>query len=60
MQILAHAHELMLDGVDERYPARIDNVLRHADSRPDILTIGRSYKNADARWLLYPSAAADA
>ena len=39
----------MLDGVDERYPARIDNVLRHADSRPDILTVGRSYKNADAR-----------
>ena len=39
----------MLDGVDERYPARIDNVLRHADSRPDILAVGRSYKNADAR-----------
>ena len=39
----------MLDGVDERYPARIDNVLRHADRCPDILAVGRSYKNADAR-----------
>ena len=39
----------MLDGVDERYPARVDNVLRHADRCPDILAVGRSYKNADAR-----------
>ena len=39
----------MLNRIDKRYPARVDNVLRHADGSPDILAVGRSDKNADAR-----------